>query len=47
MSVRTACLSAGRNAGTTGIAAFGRCQDGSMSAGGAVEQFRFVFDLDF
>ena len=40
-------LDPARSSGETGITTFGGPQDGSMSAGGAVAQFCYVFDEEF
>ena len=39
-------LDPARSAGETGLTTFGGPQDGSMSAGGAVAQFCFNFDIE-
>jgi hypothetical protein len=39
-------LDATRSAGTTGLTTFGGPQDGSMSAGGAVAGFCYVYDFE-
>lgn len=39
-------LDASRSVGDTGITTFGGPQDGSMSAGGAVAQFCYTFEIE-
>jgi len=42
----TFTLDASRSSGETGISTFGGPQDGSMSAGGAVAQFCYSFEIE-